>query len=260
MAFLETADARIAYEIVGDGERALILVNGHMRTRSDFRLMAKFFAERNFTVISFDNRGSGETISSGIPDITTFSEDITRLAAEHNLTSYFLLGISMGGLISMRHALDHSAKVEKLIVVSSTPKAQWIMPANHGSWGNTMEQVAEKMQAYVAPEYAKRNRLLIQAMAKQILGEIQNNNFVARSEQQRIVVDKADLTPELGALKNETLILHGALDQIISPDAARELARLIPRTELEIVPEIGHLFLAENPRFLYDRVLQFVSN
>ena len=259
MAFLETSVARIAYDIIGDGDRNLILVNGHMRTRSDFRLMARFFSERNFKVLIFDNRSSGETTHTDSVNLENMSEDITQLALALNLPTYSLLGISMGGLISLRHALNHPKNIEKLILVSSTAKTSWITSSNPESWGTDIPQISEKMKSYVAPDFAQKNRLLIQAMAKQILYEIQNGDYLAKAKMQRKIVAHTDLTSEIGVLQMPTLILHGELDQIISASAAEELKNLIPNSELEIVSGIGHLFLAENPRVLYDRVLQFIE-
>ena len=44
------------------------------------------------------------------------------------------------------------------------------------------------------------------------------------------------------------LVIHGAVDQMASPEGAEELARLIPGAELLVVPEVGHAVNLEGQR------------
>jgi pimeloyl-ACP methyl ester carboxylesterase len=79
----------------------------------------------------------------------------------------------------------------------------------------------------------------------------------ARTAQQRGALKKFDFTPLLHSIQAPTLILHGEQDAVATPEAADIMARAIKRNELELVPGVGHLFLAEAPKFFYERVSKF---
>ena len=56
-----------------------------------------------------------------------------------------------------------------------------------------------------------------------------------------------DLRPELGRIEAETLVITGRDDFICGPAAAQVLADGIPRSELVIVENAGHMLHLEQP-------------
>jgi pimeloyl-ACP methyl ester carboxylesterase len=55
------------------------------------------------------------------------------------------------------------------------------------------------------------------------------------------------------------LILWGEKDQVLSPSYAERLHRDIPDSQLEIIPDTGHLLLEEAPQAVARHINQFVS-
>jgi len=56
-----------------------------------------------------------------------------------------------------------------------------------------------------------------------------------------------DFTPLVAALKIPTLVLVGANDPVVSPDAAQSLARDIVGASFAVIPEASHLSNLDNP-------------
>lgn len=69
-----------------------------------------------------------------------------------------------------------------------------------------------------------------------------------------------DFTPEeLGRIRVPTLIADGENDTVIRREHTEELARLIPGAKLEILPEVGHAGLWEDPEAFNASVTAFLD-
>jgi pimeloyl-ACP methyl ester carboxylesterase len=59
--------------------------------------------------------------------------------------------------------------------------------------------------------------------------------------QQRAIIDRIDSTPDLTGIRCPTLVVTGREDAICPPDAARRLADGIPKAQLVVLDDCGHL-------------------
>ncbi len=46
--------------------------------------------------------------------------------------------------------------------------------------------------------------------------------------------------PRLGSIKTPTLVIHGAIDPLVPPDAGQDVAKTIPGAKLIMIPGMGH--------------------
>jgi pimeloyl-ACP methyl ester carboxylesterase len=68
----------------------------------------------------------------------------------------------------------------------------------------------------------------------------------------------ADLAEKyVAGLKTPTLIAFGNKDRVINPDTAEVLHKLMPRSEIIIMPDVGHLPMLEQPRKSAEDYLKF---
>ena len=61
----------------------------------------------------------------------------------------------------------------------------------------------------------------------------------------------------MAGLKTPTLIAFGNKDRVINPDTAEVLHKLMPRSEVIIMPGVGHLPMLEQPRKSAEDYLKF---
>lgn len=115
-------DLTIAYESIGEGAPPLVLVHGFTGARSDFdAVRARLAGDRR--VISVDNRGHGETSHPVDPASYNFDQLVADLAGFLDCITdgpVHLLGHSMGGMIAMRFAFDHQARLASLILMDTS--------------------------------------------------------------------------------------------------------------------------------------------
>jgi len=117
MAWAELTDVRCYYEVLGQGE-PLLLVPGLGVTCRTWDLVVPELA-RHFTLIMVDNRGLGLSLPKRPPRSTAdYSTDLLELMDYLQLDRAHVMGLSLGGIISQRFAVDHPSRVERLILVS----------------------------------------------------------------------------------------------------------------------------------------------
>jgi 3-oxoadipate enol-lactonase len=101
----------LAYQIDGDGPETLVLVNGLADTKESWEAQLPAFAER-YRVVSYDNRGVGETTTTSGPYTTKqMADDLAALVDGAGLDRFHLLGVSMGGMIAQEYAIAHADRL-----------------------------------------------------------------------------------------------------------------------------------------------------
>lgn len=263
-AFLQRETATIHYHVfASEGQQPLgwlTLVNGYTRSMKDFWSMAQHFSRLGYDVLVLDNRGSGKTEHHGAFTVEDLAADIVGLWDELNIASTSLLGISMGGRICQQVLRAAPERVGKLVLVSTTADATYVMKDSERKWGNDLPAIKATMAKYFAPKFLAGNKLLVEAMAKNIHAAIGKGSFQSGADDQDDALAGIDATPYLADIEVPTLIIHGREDQIIGYKAALHLFDHIAGSELLLLADIGHLLLAECPKRLYGEVERFLKH
>lgn len=257
MNTLKRDGAVLYYELLGDlSENLVTLVNGHTRSSTDFRLMARGLVESGFSVLLLDNRGAGKTEVHRQFSIQEMYDDVVAIWDELRIAQSNLLGISMGGFISQGISITYPERVKKLVLVSTAPEEKYINPTG-GGWISEGEGLEEKMRSYFAPGFVDKNPVLFSTMVKQIRQAMIAGNFTERSDMQRAALKGSKWTSRLSEIKCPTLIIHGAQDLVISVEAAKLIHSNIAGSSIQLIDYAGHLLLAEAPKEFYKLVTEF---
>jgi pimeloyl-ACP methyl ester carboxylesterase len=104
-------------------------MHGHSANRHFVKPIYDAFKAQGLPVLMFDLRGhgwsqkglSGEyTLENAVEDLYQLYK--TVLVEEFGYTKFFLSGHSMGGFIAMKYALKYQDTLEKLVLLSTSPK------------------------------------------------------------------------------------------------------------------------------------------
>lgn len=251
---------RIAWERRGHGF-PLVLVQGLGYARWGWEPVADRLAER-YEVILFDNRGIGDSDAPpGAYSVPELAEDTLRVLDEAGVGRAHIVGTSLGGMVAQEVALAAPERVEKLVLVCTTPGGPNAAPMP--------EQTVRLMANAPAlePEVALR-RFVENALAPDPPKDVVERIFAHRLETSQplsawlsqaaagIAFDAWDRLP---GLKAPTLVVHGTADVVVDPANAELLAQRIPAARLELFPGCGHLLFWEQPERFAQVVGEFLG-
>src|SRR3954453_12973632 len=88
------------YQLEGEGEETIVLVNGLADDLETWILQMDDLLGAGYRVLRFDNRGVGQSSKPEGPYTTRlFAEDTKALVDELGVREFHLVGVSMGGMI-----------------------------------------------------------------------------------------------------------------------------------------------------------------
>lgn len=267
MAQVQANGITIEYEEAGDGD-PLLLVMGLNGQLIDWPsgLVDALVAE-GFRVIRFDNRDAGLSTEFAGPAPTMWALARTALLRTRMRAAYSLAdmaddavalldalgveqahvaGMSMGGMIAQRIAIDHPQRVLSLTSIMSTtgnvrvgrPKARVIA------------HVARRKP--VGPEGAIEPAVeLFRMVSGSTFSDEQFRELAATSiarsyrpagtaRQLAAILAAPDRTAELRKLDVPTLVIHGSMDPLVRPSGGLATAAAVPGARLLMFNDMGH--------------------
>ena len=245
----------------GRGKRALILLpglsDGLTTVRGKALLLARpyrlFFGDR--AVYMFSRRNA---LAEGTT-IREMAADQARVLQALGIGRAAVVGVSEGGMIAQYLAMDHPELVEKLVLAVTAPRCtplaracleRWIGFAERGDHRGLMTDTAERSYSE-----ARLRRL---RPAYPLLGRVGRPKSYDRFLVNARAILGFDARAELERIACPTLILGGERDQIVGPEASRELHAGIAGSRIHMYEGLGHAAYEEAGDF-YPRIQAFLQ-
>lgn len=227
--FLESANGKIFYQKGGAG-LPLLFLHGNGEDSSIFKRQLEDF-KANYTLLAMDTRGQGRSdLGEGVLSFEAISQDILALLTDQDIEKITIIGYSDGGNIALYFASHYPERVAGLVT----------MGANY-------EVDALEETAYQEILMHRKN-LLLKDFDSQTRRQLQVVN---------LMLDQLDLKEEdISSIQVPVLVMAGEYD-LIKKEHTEKMARLIPNSEVLIVPEGGHDFFLTHPRYFREAVYLF---
>ncbi len=232
------------------------------------------------TAIVLHPRGSG--LSDPSPDnayqLSDYASDVQALRLYLGLERPIVMGWSHGGMVAQQFAFTYPDALSKLILVDTA--------AYFGEFLGDIQAAVKEFQdqswfdesfAALQKEWAGDYRTdaeMSELWSREVLFYF--NQFDARAQAYcertrdlpvRVAPLQAfnereaasmDLRPRLKDIRVPALVIVGRHDFITNVAMAEEMARRIPRAQLEIFEHSGHFALVEEPERFYRVIRQFI--
>lgn len=251
----------IEYEVFGDGPETILLINGlgSQMTRWPEAFCARLVA-KGYRAIRMDNRDTG--LSTWFPSgqrytLKDMAADAMAVLDAVGVAKAHIAGVSMGGMIVQRIAIDYPARVLSLTSIMSAPSGDVVAtPEAMAVISNPPPDPAADYEAFIA--HGMKNARTIgspaypwtdeELRARMVAEHARAFNPAGVGRQRQAIGADGDRTAELKTLDVPTVVLHGADDPLVQPVGGVETANAIPGAELRIIPGMGH----DLPPGLYD--------
>jgi 3-oxoadipate enol-lactonase len=253
----------IDYMIEGQGE-PLVMIMGLGGPRSSWRYQTGFF-KKYYRTVTFDNRGVGRSDKPAGPyTIKLMVDDTIGLMDHLGIEKAHVLGVSMGGMIAQELAIDHSERVDKLVLGCTFAKA---------GTGADSPEMRKAMEAYAkSPQNGASQRKLFSAVLDLSFNTWSNRVFIlpfakiavrfysttGMAEQMR-AISTHDTVERLKMIRAPTLVITGTEDRLVNPASSEMIAKLVPNAKLVRVSGGGHSFFMEMHGDFNKEVLHFLK-
>lgn len=175
--------------------------------------------------------------------IPAMAERLLRGAPER----FALAGLSMGGYVALEVVRQAPERVQALALLCTSAR-----PDTPEQSAARREQIAlaragrlEELVDLAFPvlvDAAHQDRADLRAVGRQMAMEVGPEAFCA---QQEAIIQRADARPLLTSIAVPAAVIHGAGDQLIPVEAARESAAALPDADLTVIDGAGHMAMHE---------------
>jgi 3-oxoadipate enol-lactonase len=258
MAIVKINGAHLDVEQTGSGPE-LLLLHSLLTDRSAFdRVKGELARQRRVILVNMPGYGQSSPVGSTIEE---YADHIAGLFRGLNLSARTaVLGNGFGGFVALALAARHGSKFDRLIIADSVatfpPPAKEPFRILHAKvTARGMDAILDAAVRRMFPEAFILNHPKIIAERKAALAKADPQCFARAC----LALAQVDLRQAVGAIRNPTLVMVGALDQTTPPKLARELAAAIPGARFHEIPGSGHCPQIENPAEFVASVQAFLT-
>ncbi|MFX0106725.1 MAG: alpha/beta fold hydrolase [Candidatus Hodarchaeota archaeon] len=242
MPTIETKDLSMFYKIIGTGEPVL-LIHGLGGDHRGWEFQDEAMAQ-HFTVIIPDMRGHGRTQAGELgmminPD--DFADDLDLLISNLDYEAVHVVGHSMGGIIAQHFVLRYPNRVNKLVLIGTSPRVHDTTIDVVYSWREAQVEGGQEAYFWASlrsgynDEWIDSNPDLVQHF-KEKAADVNEAGVVAAG----LGLATLDMTENLASIKAETMILHGENDRVIPVEMGHLINSKIKGSCLRIFEDCGH--------------------
>jgi pimeloyl-ACP methyl ester carboxylesterase len=245
-------DVEIFYESFGDpAQPTLLLINGLGSQCINYAVeWCELFAAEGYRVVRFDNRDVG--LSSKLDGIeyglTDMADDAIAVLDAIGVERAHVMGLSMGGMIVQRLAINHPDRLLSITSVMSR--------TGEPEYGESAEEALAFLTA--PPASSRAEYIDNQVAALRVYGsksEWLDEDFIraravtaydrcfspaGQARQVAAVARDGSRADELREVTLPALVMHGSRDTLIAPSGGRRTAELIPGARYVEIEGMGH--------------------
>lgn len=245
--YLPVNGLQMHYEVHGastaEEPPLVVLHGGFISTATNFGPMLPALTRRR-RVIGFDQQGHGRTADIDRPLTFEQEADDTAAAIRHlGIEQADVFGFSDGGNVGLGLAIRHPGLVRKLVIAGTNA-------SNEGLTPGILEFLATMTPEHLGDEM----RGMYEAEAPR---PADWPTLVAKISAQAVAFP--GWTPAaLASISAPTLVIIGDAD-IVTPEHAIEVVRLIPHAHLAVLPLRDHLELGMKPEWMLAMIEEFLD-
>ncbi len=252
----------IAYLRGGTGE-TLVLIHGFGADKDNFTRTARHLTA-HFDVLAPDLPGFGDSVRLLDADyhIDAQVERLHDILGALGVERFWLGGSSMGGNIALAYAARYPQQVAGLWLLAPAGVGGAILSESleyHARTGGSL-LVADTVERWAEiPRFTMVDPPFLPRAYRQVLGARAVRDHALHSRIFDELHDSPPINEAVRGLPVPALIIWGEEDRALHVSGAAVLGNLLPRAELRIWPDIGHLPMVERPRAAAAAWLDFVA-
>jgi pimeloyl-ACP methyl ester carboxylesterase len=246
----------------GEGP-AVVCAHGTLMDRTMFTPQLDALSDE-YRVVAYDLRARTDQYDTSY-DLYDLADDAAALLDAKGIDSCVLVGMSMGGFMTLRFAERYPERLDGFVLVDSDA-------LTHDE--SDREQYGQMVEATRAAGSPSED--LVEVVKHILFGATTNETnpdlVDAWGERWRTYpgeavynevhswLDRPDFTEACAEIETPALVVHGEEDVSIDMDHAAATADALPNATLEPIPEAGHSSNLENPEAANTAIRNFLES
>ena len=198
---------------------------------------------RYFTVLAYDVRGHGETSAPAIPyTLDMIADDVKGLFDHLGIGKSHWIGLSMGGVFGLAAALKYPGIFETMVLADTSSK---LAPDGVQAFKDRVAKVTNGgMETMVEPTLKRWFKDSFRTRSPNLMDKV--GRWIRNTPADGYIgcsaaIPTIDVTHRLGEIDIPCMVMVGADDIAMPPVMAQTLDLHLPRSELVVIPDAGHL-------------------
>ncbi len=255
-----------AHQRAGEGPPTLVLIHSLGASLDIWDGVVECLRGR-FPILRYDLPGHGcsEVVSGsataevaerwGIAELASSARELARAVG---CGSVVPVGVSLGGLIAQRWAIDAPASVAALCLAATAARI-----GEPSLWADRSAQIRAAglaaasgriVKRWFGPDYRAANRVAMRGY-RRMLERTPEAGYLAAAA----AIAGEDLRSRVGSITCDALVLAGGEDAAIPLAATRALAGSLPCGELRVLAGVGHLPCVEAPERFAELLVELLE-
>jgi pimeloyl-ACP methyl ester carboxylesterase len=250
----------------GPARLPVICIHGLTRNSADFEDVAPWLAAQGRRVIAVDVRGRGNSGYDPQPDRYTtmvYANDVVKMANDLGIERAVFIGTSMGGLITMTLAVRKSSLVAAAVLndvgptLSERGLSRIRSYTGKGERFTSWQQAADYISSINSVAFPANTTQEWERWAHRAFREQDDGTLAMRYDPNIAVPIRANKLRSTSmaahfafrrlARRRPTLLIRGALSDLIEPAQANGMRAAAPRMLYAEVPDVGHAPMLSEP-------------
>ena len=254
------ASVDCSYSIKGTGP-AVFFVHGIGARKTSWDEVCKFL-EKDFTCISYDLRGHGDSPKGLLPySLENLVDDLETLRQKLNIEKIHIVGHSLGGMIGPAYTKSFP---ENVISVSLISTAAFRTTEDRNKVQSVLESMQEKGISPILSTLTER--WFTDQFINDRLADVEFRLEQVLETDPEVFLDvfriyaETEMSPWLNKIKHPSLVLTGEYDGGCSPRLNHLIADSLSNSDLCILKNYKHSLLIEAPHEVGEKVREFLLN
>jgi pimeloyl-ACP methyl ester carboxylesterase len=192
----------------------------------------------------------------GEPDIDRYADAVLAFIRALGLGRPVLVGHSLGGAVAISVTARFPRLIRGLVLVDSAPPSGLVTPRERYPlfevWRTNRPVLAQTMRI-IAPTLA--DEAFFQSLVDDAM-RMAAPAWVGHAE----ALGRFDYRGRTAAFTGPVLVAWGRKDATVTEAIARETAAAFPDAKLEILEDVGHSVMAENPKRFIALIADFIRD
>jgi 3-oxoadipate enol-lactonase len=244
---------KIYYELIENPEvsKTLVFVHGWAEHHQVWREQIEFFQDK-YQLLLYDLRGFGLSSKPAYGySLKLQSKYLHALIQTLNLTDYWVIGHSLGGMITLHYCEKFAEELNGAVLIDTTSfiptKVTTLRSLGTFFISKTLRTIWQKTLKSMRTE---KRRILIQ----NLIHDVESVPlYVSAACGISVLNSKVDLQKITCPIQ----IIVGADDALTPVDLSEKMHQKIPNSHLAIIPDTGHMSFIEKPEEINPLLAEF---